>query len=155
MRQILKPVHVVTLASMLAIPAMAAGAATPPEPHETVAAFHEALSLGDKATVLDLLATEVTIFESGGAELSRDEYADHHLGADMEFAAATSRKVIDRQSDSASDTAWVLTRSETRGTFRGREIDSLGVETMLLEKGEGGWRIFHIHWSSRDKPAPR
>lgn len=49
------------------------------------------------------------------------------------------------------DAAWVLTRSETSGTFRGKEIDLLGAESVLLRRGEHGWRIVHIHWSSRPR----
>ncbi len=155
MKKIWKPVHVVTLTSMLAISGVAAAEAAPPGPRDTVAAFHQALAAGDQQAVLDLLAPEVIIFESGGGEQTRDEYANHHLGADMEFAGATSRTVIDQQSGENGDTAWVLTRSETSGTFRDQEIESLGVETVILRGGEKGWRIIHLHWSSRAKKAPR
>ena len=52
-------------------------------PAAVVGAFHQALASGDKQRALDLLDPSVLIFESGGAELSRDEYASHHLGADI------------------------------------------------------------------------
>jgi ketosteroid isomerase-like protein len=120
-------------------------------PEAAVSAFHEALASDNRQNVLALLGPEVVIFESGGAELSRDEYASHHLAADMEFAAATEARVVDRRSGGDDEIAWVLTRSETTGTFREREIDSLGVETMVLRRSEDGWRIVHIHWSSRSR----
>lgn len=116
---------------------------------ETVRAVHQALAAQEKEQVLALLSPEVLIFESGGAELSRAEYASHHLGADMEFSAATVRKVTDQETGQKEDLAWVLTRSQTTGSFRGKEIDAKGVETMLLKHTPDGWRIFHIHWSSR------
>ncbi len=121
-------------------------------PQQTVALFHEALASGDRARVLEVVDPEVVIFESGGAELSRDEYASHHLEADMAFSAATMRTVVEQKEDHAGDTAWVLTRSETQGTFRDKEIDSFGTETVVLRRGEHGWRIVHIHWSSRPRP---
>lgn len=120
-------------------------------PSRTVASFHEALAGGDREAALRLLDPKVTIFESGGAELSRDEYASHHLGSDMEFSAATTRRVVGRTVEEAHDAAWVLTRSETSGTFREKEIDILGTESVLLTRGEHGWRIVHIHWSSRSR----
>jgi ketosteroid isomerase-like protein len=120
-------------------------------PSATVEAFHEALAAEDKGTALGLLAPTVIIYESGGAEQSRDEYASHHLGADCEFSKATTRKIVDQQIDRASDLALVLTRTETNGRFRGKELDLAGTETMLLRKTEDGWRIVHIHWSSRAK----
>lgn len=120
---------------------------------ETVRAVHQALAAQEKEQVLGLLSPEVLIFESGGAELSRAEYANHHLGADMEFSAATTRQVTDQQTGQQEDLAWVLTRSQTTGTFRGKEIDAKGVETMLLKHTPDGWRIFHIHWSSRSNES--
>ena len=67
----------------------------------------------------------------------------------MEFAAATTNKVIDQRSGRDGQTAWVMTRSETSGTFRDKQIDRSGVETMVLQHSDGAWRIVHIHWSSR------
>ncbi len=118
-------------------------------PEAVVDAFHEALGGGDRQAVLDLLTEDVLIFESGGAELSRDEYAHHHLGSDMAFSAATESKVVDRRRGGDDETSWVLTRTETSGTFRDREISARGTETMILSRGESGWKIVHIHWSSR------
>ncbi|MFQ5528119.1 MAG: YybH family protein [Thermoanaerobaculia bacterium] len=120
-------------------------------PAFAVAAFHDALASGDQDAVLGLLDPGVMIFESGGAELSRDEYASHHLGADMEFSSATNRKIVDQKKGEVGDAGWVLTRSETSGTFRDKDIDILGTETVLLRRGEHGWRIVHIHWSSRSR----
>lgn len=120
-------------------------------PSRTVASFHQALAGADQEAVLRLLDPAVTIFESGGAELSRDEYASHHLGADMKFSAATTRRIVGQTEGEAHDAAWVLTRSETSGIFREKEIDILGTESVLLRRGEHGWRIVHIHWSSRPR----
>jgi ketosteroid isomerase-like protein len=134
--------------ALLALPGDLAAAENPSGPQEVVAAFHEALARGDSARVTELLAPGVIIFESGGAEVSREEYTSHHLGADMEFAKATKEEVVDRQAGEAGDAAWVLTRSRTTGTFRDKPVDLHGTETMLLRKTADGWRIVHIHWSS-------
>ena len=139
------PLLLLTL--LLAFPA---GASAQDEgPAAVVGAFHRALAEGDRDAALALLAPDVMIFESGGAERSRDEYASHHLRADSEFSGATRREILDQQQGGGDDVAWVLTRSKTTGKFRDREINSYGVETMILSKTPQGWRIVHVHWSSR------
>ncbi len=116
---------------------------------EVVEAFHAALAAQDSDAVLDLLTEDVRIFESGGVESSREEYASHHLGADMKFSAATTREIVDRRGAVHGEIAWVLATSRTRGQYGDREIDAKGTETILLRQTPAGWRIFHIHWSSR------
>lgn len=117
-----------------------------------VDAFHAALKRGDSDEALTWLAPGVMIFEEGGAERSRDEYRSHHLGADAAFSAATSATVSRRSAWASGDVAWVTSEGHTTGRFNGREVDRLTVETMVLRRSGEGWRIHHIHWSSR---APR
>jgi ketosteroid isomerase-like protein len=127
--------------------ASSAGLATG-EPVAIVRSFHDALSSGNREAALAVLDPGVLIFEQGGAEMSRDEYASEHLGADIEFSRSTSSKVVEQRIQGAGKGAWVLTISETAGTFRGKNVSSRNVETMVLERKSGGWRIVHIHWSS-------
>ncbi|MEX0691387.1 MAG: nuclear transport factor 2 family protein [Gemmatimonadales bacterium] len=118
-------------------------------PADAVAAFHAALAAGDSAAAVRWLDPDVVIFESGGAELSAAEYAGHHLPGDMAFAVAVTRTVEDQQVHEAGDVAWVATRSRTTGTYRDRAVDVRGTETMILRRTATGWRIVHVHWSSR------
>lgn len=117
-----------------------------------VEAFHAALGSGNADAVLALLAEDVMVLEEGGAERSRQEYAGHHLPADMAFAAATDAGVTRRAAWIENDMAWVLTEGRTSGQFNGRAVNRLTAETMILQRHADGWRIRHIHWSSR---APR
>jgi len=119
------------------------------DPAATIDAFHAALASGNRDAALGFLDPALVVFEGGGAEMSRDEYASVHLGPDMEFSSGTRRKVVDRQISVDGGVAWVLTRAETSGTFRGHEIASTDVETMVLKRGDKGWKIVHIHWSSQ------
>ncbi len=121
-------------------------------PEQIVDAFHAAIARGDGDAALALLDPQVVIFESGGAEMSRQEYASHHLGGDMRFSQAVERKLVARDSGGSGDVAWVLSRSETHGTFGEREIHARGTETMILRRTDAGWRIVHIHWSSGRMP---
>ncbi len=119
-------------------------------PVATVDAFHTALTSGNTRCALDLLAEDVLIFESGRVERSRAEYASHHLAADAAYSAAVQRTLVSRSHGEAGDAAWVTSVETVAGTYRGRSINSRSVETMLLRKTTGQWRIAHIHWSSKD-----
>jgi len=114
-----------------------------------VNAFHAALGSGDGEAVLALLSDDVMVLEEGGAERSRGEYAGHHLPADMAYAAATEAEITRRAAWVEGDIAWILTEGRTSGSFNGRPVDRLTAETMILHRQAEGWRIRHIHWSSR------
>lgn len=136
--------------SLLAVAAVGAHASSPAaSPTETLSAFHEALVAGDKAKALALLSPEIAIYEAGYVERSRDEYASHHLGGDIEFAKTSSRKVLKQSERIDGNTAIIWEETETTGTSRGKPVHVLGTGTAVLEINGGGWSIVHIHWSSR------
>ncbi len=114
-----------------------------------VDAFHAALKAGDTARALTYLHPAVMIFEEGGAERSRDEYASHHLASDAAFAAASEATLARRSGWADGDIAWITSEGRTTGQVNGRAVDRLTAETMLLKRHADGWRIHHIHWSSR------
>lgn len=118
-------------------------------PTEALAAFHDALVAGDKARATSLLSADIAIYEGGHVERSRDEYAGHHLGGDMEFAKNSTRKVLKQNERVDGNTAIVWQETETTGTLRGTAIHMLGTETAVLQKKDGVWSIVHVHWSSR------
>lgn len=123
------------------------------EPASVVDAFHAALARGEVAGALNRLSEDAVIFESGGAERSKAEYASHHAGADAAFAQAVPSRVIRRTGRVTGDTAWILTEGRTTGAYKGRQVDRLTTETMVLLKPGRGWRIAHIHWSSAAAPT--
>lgn len=131
-------------------PAEHAAQADSATPVDTVTAFHAALTSGNTAAALALLAEDVMIFESGGVESNRAEYASHHLQADAAFSAAVPRTLVSRAHGGEGDNAWVMSVETVAGTYRNRAINSRSVETMLLRRVAGQWRIAHIHWSSAD-----
>ena len=116
---------------------------------KVVSDFHSALSRGDSAKALSLLATDAVILESGGVE-SRSEYRTHHLPEDIKFAkgVATKRGTLQLRVEGSS--AWTVGTSTTHGKLDGRAINSVGAESMVITKQTAGWRIRSIHWSSRE-----
>lgn len=115
---------------------------------DVVNAFHAALKRGDATAALNLMAEDVVIFESGGVERNRAEYEAHHLKSDAAFSAATTRTPISQTISSDGNFSSVMSVEFVKGTFRDRPVNSRSVETMVLRKTEGQWRIIHIHWSS-------
>ena len=113
-----------------------------------VADFHAALAGADTAGALELLAPGARILEGGGVE-TVEEYASHHLPADMAFASAVSRERGPLQVTVRGDVAWAVSTSRVTGTYRDRAIDSRGAELVVLSRHGGSWRIEAIHWSSR------
>ena len=139
------------MAIVVATPSALAPQATVANPAEQVATLHAAMAAGDSAAAVALLASGVIIYEAGGVESSRDEFASHHLAIDMDFSSSTTREVLSQASRVSGNVAWVLSTTSVTGIFRDNPINSRGTETMILAKSEAGWRITHIHWSSRQQ----
>ena len=118
---------------------------------EIVDQFGKALASGDLKTVGDLLDPAVLILESGGAERSRDEYLGHHAIADAAFLKGAHQQIKRRIARISGETTWVGTESELHATKDGKATTTLSTETMVLNRTPQGWRIVHIHWSSRTK----
>lgn len=113
-----------------------------------VDAFHRSLREGELDAAAALLANDALIYESGGVERSKAEYAAHHLPADAAFSRATVRTVTAQSGNADAAMAWIATQSRTTGSYKGRTIDSGSTETMILRRQAGTWKIVHIHWSS-------
>ena len=113
--------------------------------------FSAALATGDLATVEALLAPDVLVLESGGAERSRAQYLAQHAGADAAFLANAHVQPVHRSARVVGDLAWVGTEAEIHASEDGMPLTLLATETMVLRRSPEGWRIVHIHWSSRNK----
>ncbi len=127
-----------------------------PQANEAAAAvdaFAAAMKAMDLELMAQALSPEVVILEGGKSERSRDEYLGHHAVADAMFMQ--SAQVINRYRKArASDNfAWVATESIIEISKDGEQKKLHSTETMLLEKSDSGWKIVHIHWSSRPMVA--
>lgn len=115
-----------------------------------VDAFNKALRTGDKAGALALLDDGVEIFEQGSVERSKTEYTTAHLDADIAFSGATKATRTNRGGAILGNLAYITSESKVTGSFKGKPVNSISTETMVLHKAPSGWKILHIHWSSRD-----
>ena len=136
------------LAALLLAPAIAHAQTDSAQVVETVARFHEALARGDSTGALAMLAPDAIVLEAGATE-TRHEYHHHHLSGDIEFARAVASVRTVKQVTVRADVAWIVSTSETKGTFKDRAINSTGAELVVLTKVGARWMISSIHWSSR------
>ena len=113
--------------------------------------FSAALKAGDFERVRALLADDVLVLEGGGAERSKQEYFASHAAADAGFLRDAHVQVMRRTARVYGDVAMVGTESEMHASKDGAPLTLLGSETMILKRTPEGWRIVHIHWSSRPK----
>lgn len=113
---------------------------------DVVEGFHAALAAGDSTRALSLLHPDVVVYEAGHAE-TLAEYRSGHLAADMEFAASVERTASDVEV--LVEPGLALAIRETVAHPTGKPVERPGTETMVLVPTEEGWRIRHIHWSSR------
>ena len=114
-------------------------------------AFSTALRAGDLTRAGHWLADDVLILESGGAEYSKDEYLGGHAKHDAEFLKGAHVQLKKRTARAMGDLAWVGSESELHTQKDGKPLTMLSTETLVLKRVQQGWRIVHIHWSSRTK----
>jgi len=115
---------------------------------KTVIQFHHAINKGDAKTARMLLDGAVMVFEGGGVERSADQYASHHMKSDINFLSQLKITIQERQVKTIGDMAVSISRSHMTGEYKGKMRDINSMETMVLKKVNGEWKIIHIHWSN-------
>lgn len=118
------------------------------QPLAVVNDFAAALSRGDIEQIKALVASDAIIFEEGSVEWSFAEYERNHLPQDIRFMRRVERTVKDQQEIRQGPLAIVLTQAELKGK-NASIIHMAMLETMILKQSSTGWKIVHIHWSSK------
>ncbi len=149
-----------TLTALLLFCGLAAADESSPKldvPESTSAAvivvdrFYAALSSGDLAQAGAQLDPNVIVLESGGAEHSAAEYLGGHAKGDAQFLKGSHHALNRRTARATGDIAWVASESDLHVEIDGKPSTLASTETMVLRSGKDGWKIVHIHWSSRVK----
>ena len=135
------------VAFLICLPACAPAPAPPKEADiaKVVNAFYGAISAGDKAAAMHLIAPDAVFVESGKIE-TRAEYEANHLPADIEFESHVKpmRGPL-RVTFDGRDTAWVISTAEYD---EGNPEKYIITQLMVLTRDTGDWRIRTISWSS-------
>ncbi|MCA1650980.1 MAG: nuclear transport factor 2 family protein, partial [Acidobacteria bacterium] len=110
---------------------------------------------------LEKLATfyhpDVTIYEGGGINTGWIDYRDRHLGPELktfenlQFAHSNTKVTM----LPGGQSAYATSEYSIKAKMGERELDSRGLETLVLLKGaDGAWKIRHSHTSSRPARRP-
>ena len=133
--------------------AAACGSTQPPANDEAgvtaaVKAFQTAMDTGDGPTVMRYIHDDALMMEGGTIE-DRMQYEKNHLPADLEFAKGMTAKRMPVRQTVNGDVAWVRTSTEFRGTYEGKPLALLSLETMVLTREVDGWKVRALHWSGQ------
>ena len=110
---------------------------------------------------LDKLATfyhpDVTIYEGGGINNGWIDYRDRHLGPELkafeslQFGHGNTKVTV----LPGGQSAYATSEYAIKAKMGERQLDSGGLETLVLVKGaDGSWQIRHSHTSSRPARRP-
>lgn len=158
-------------------PRAAAPQQTPPAQQPASHAGHQMPATGDAAAIetwlngydaafnakdLQKLGSyyhpDVTIYEGGGIDNGWASYRDGHLGPELKAFENLQFAHTNRQIHLLGDgrTAYVVSQYSLKAKMGERAIDSGGLETLVVVKGDdGSWKIRHSHTSSRPRRPPQ
>ena len=117
--------------------------------------FDRAFVAKDLDKIASFYHPDVTIFEGGGVNNGWADYRDHHLGPELkgfENLQFEHRNVVVHVL-SGGASAYVTSEYALKARTAGRDVDSGGLETLVLVNDGGGWKIRHSHTSARRRPA--
>ena len=101
---------------------------------------------------------DVTIYEGGGINNGWIDYRDRHLGPELkafenlQFGHSNTKVTI----LPGGQSAYATSEYAIKAKMGERQLDSSGLETLVLVKGpDGAWKIRHSHTSSRPARRPQ
>ena len=137
--------------------------ATPPTGDAAViekwlAEYDAAFNAKDLEKLGTFYLPDVTIYEGGGIDNGWAAYRDKHLGPELKAFENLQFAHTNRQIHVLGDgrTAYAVSQYTLKAKMGERDIDSGGLETLVLVKGaDGAWKIRHSHTSSRPRRPPQ
>ena len=152
----IRRVLIAVVASLVAASSAAAQASSG---EDAVTAWMQSFDRAFVAKDLDKLASfyhpDVTIFEGGGVNNGWADYRDHHIGPELkgfENLQFEHRNVAVHMLDGGR-VAYVTSEYALKARVSDRDVDSAGLETLVLMKVGNAWKIRHSHTSVRRRPA--
>ena len=150
-----------TVTLLLALPSIAHAQVGASSDAASVEAWLKGYDAAFLAKDLDRLATfyhpDVTIFEGTGINNGWADYRDRHLGpelkafSNLQFAHTETKVTL----MPGGQSAYATSRYTIKAKMGERDLDSEGLETLMLVRTPDGWKIRHSHTSSRARrPAP-
>lgn len=125
---------------------------------EWLEAYDAAFNSRDVERLSAFYHPQVTIFEGGTTNDGWADYRDNHLGPELKEMEAVefSHSSVSAHAIGSDDrAAYVTAEYRLKARIGGKDVDALGLETLVVVKdGAGSWKIRHSHTSSRRRPPP-
>ena len=99
---------------------------------------------------------DVTIFEGGGVNTGWVDYRDRHIGPEMrgfENLQFEHRNVVVTLLGGGAS-AYVTSEYALQARVAGKDVDTGGLETLVMVRNDGAWKIRHSHTSARRRATP-
>jgi uncharacterized protein YcnI len=115
--------------------------------------YDDAFNAKDLEKLGTYYAPQVTIYEGGGIDNGWAAYRDGHLGPELKAFENLQFGHSNRQIQMIDErAAYVISTYTLKAKMGDRSIDSGGLETLVLIRGDdGAWKIRHSHTSSRPR----
>jgi ketosteroid isomerase-like protein len=120
---------------------------------QAVNGFMAALIKGDMVKAGQFLDPGVIVVANGVVYGNREQYLSVAARNDGAFLRAAQRQLLRRWASGGGSFASVISEKVLRAAGDQRTAARLNSETMLLARTDAGWKIVHIHWSSREMPG--
>ena len=123
-----------------------------------LAEYDAAFNVKDLEKLGSFYLPDATIYEGGGIDNGWAAYRDGHLGPELKAFENLQFAHTNRQIHVLDDgrSAYAVSQYTLKAKMGERNIDSGGLETLVLVKGaDGAWKIRHSHTSSRPRRPPQ
>jgi ketosteroid isomerase-like protein len=87
--------------------------------------------------------------KKSSVERSAQEYAGHHLPADIAFLQSMKISQQEMQIHQGENLAFAYGGSRLQGDYKGKALDLQSMETLVLQRSGDEWKIVHVRWSSK------
>lgn len=156
----MKPILTVAAIALVLAAPVRSSAQTPAMDAGSVEAWLKGYDAAFMAKDLAKLATfyhpDVTIYEGTGINNGWADYRDRHLGPELkafenlQFGHTETKVTL----MPGGESAYATSRYTIKAKMGERELDSEGLETLVVVKTPDGWKIRHSHTSSRPVRRP-
>jgi ketosteroid isomerase-like protein len=149
------------LVLLLGLPTLAAAQVPAASDAASVETWLKGYDAAFMAKDLDRLAAfyhpDVTIYEGTGINNGWADYRDRHLGpelkafSNLQFGHSETKVTM----MPGGQSAYATSRYTIKAKMGDRDLDSEGLESLVLVKTPEGWKIRHSHTSSRARRPPQ
>lgn len=152
-----RPASVTKLAASAAVGGQQASANEPAAIETWLRGYDAAFNAKDLDKLAEFYHPDVTIYEGGGINNGWVDYRDRHIGPELkafenlQFGHSNAKVAM----LPGGQSAYATSEYSIKAKMGDRQIDSRGLETLVLIKGaDGKWKIRHSHTSSRPAQRP-